>query len=183
METKDKKPVAVVDYNQGKSGIDLSDQYTGVQTSLRKEIKWYRKLAFEILLGMALVNSYLVFRSVSPRKIDLRQFKKELIEKMLNLPKPQQHPRLQGLKQHFFTEMQNKTSNSRRRYIGCYWKLAKQEGRDIAVKKAGKVNTFCEQCPFVSRAADATILWIKANFFCKVKFQTYFILFHFVVVE
>ena len=90
---KTKKTVAAVDYNQGKSGIDLSDQYTALATSLRKGIKWYRKLAFEILLGMALVNSYLVFRSMSPRKIGLLQFKEKLVEKMINLPKPEQHPR------------------------------------------------------------------------------------------
>ena len=95
-----KKPVAVVDYNQGKSDIDLFDQYTAVATSLCKGIKWYlhRKLAFEILLGMALVNSYLVFRSMSPRKIGLRQFKEELVEKMLNLLKLEQQPRPQRLK-------------------------------------------------------------------------------------
>ena len=61
-------------------------------TSLRKGIKLYRKLSFEILLGMALVNSYLVFRLVSPRKIGLRQFKEELVEKMLNLSKPDNIP-------------------------------------------------------------------------------------------
>ena len=102
-----KKTVAVIDYNQGKNGINLSDQYAAVATSLHKKIKWYRKLAFEILLGMALVNSYLVFRSMLPRKIGQHQFKEELVEKMLNLPKPEQHPRPQGLKEHFLTEVEN----------------------------------------------------------------------------
>ena len=149
VETKEQKQktVAVVDYNQGNSGIDLSDQYTAVTISLPKEIKWYCKLAFEILLGIALVNSYLVFRSMLPRKIGLHQFKEEFIEKILNLPKSEQHPRPQRLKQHFLIEVQNKTSNPKRRCFGCYSKFAKQKGRDIAAKKTKKVNTFCEQCP------------------------------------
>ena len=54
---------------------------------------------------MALMNSDLL-GSVSPRKIGLHQFKEELVEKMLNLPKPKQHPRPQGLKQNFLTEVQ-----------------------------------------------------------------------------
>ena len=131
VETKDKKPVAVVDYNQGKSRIDLSDQYTAVQTSLRKEIKWYCKLAFEILLGMALVNLYLVFRSVSQRKIDLRQFKKELVEKMLNLPKPQQHPRLQGLKQ-------IKHQTQEEDILGVIRNLSNKKEETLLLKKLGR---------------------------------------------
>ena len=76
---KEKKSVAVVDYNQGKSGNDLSDQYTAVATSLRKGIKWYRKLAFEMLLRIALVNSYLdqcrqeKLACVSSRKSSLKK--------------------------------------------------------------------------------------------------------------
>ena len=51
------KPLAVLAYNRGKGSIDLSDQMTSYITTLRKGVKWYRKLAIELLLGMAVVNA------------------------------------------------------------------------------------------------------------------------------
>ena len=39
------KPKAVIEYNKGKASIDLSDQMGAYASVLRKDIKWYRKLA------------------------------------------------------------------------------------------------------------------------------------------
>ena len=39
------KPLAILSYNKEKSGIDLSDQMASYATSLRKGVKWYRRLA------------------------------------------------------------------------------------------------------------------------------------------
>lgn len=50
------KPVAIVEYNRAKSSIDLSDQMASYNTALRKTIKWYRKIAIEILFGTSIVN-------------------------------------------------------------------------------------------------------------------------------
>ncbi|KAI4476608.1 hypothetical protein M0802_014850 [Mischocyttarus mexicanus] len=44
------KPLAIREYNIGKSGIDRSDQMVSYATNLRKSIKWYRKLAIYLLL-------------------------------------------------------------------------------------------------------------------------------------
>lgn len=40
------KPLAVLAYNNGKVGIDLSDQICSYATTLRKGVKWYRKLGY-----------------------------------------------------------------------------------------------------------------------------------------
>ena len=37
------KPQAVLDYNGGKQGIDLSDQLSAYDTCLRGSVKWYQK--------------------------------------------------------------------------------------------------------------------------------------------
>lgn len=47
------KPLAVIDYNKAKLGVDISDQMTSYATTLRRGVKWYRKVAFELLLGMS----------------------------------------------------------------------------------------------------------------------------------
>ena len=43
------KPL-VLAYNRGKGSIDLSDQIAFYVTTLRKGVKWYRKLATKLLL-------------------------------------------------------------------------------------------------------------------------------------
>lgn len=53
--------IKVVDYNKGKSSIDLSDQMASYNSALRKTIKWYRKLAIEVLFGTSVVNSHYFF--------------------------------------------------------------------------------------------------------------------------
>ena len=52
------KPIAILAYNKGKSGIDKSNQMASYATSLRKGLKWYRKLAIKLLLGVAVVNAW-----------------------------------------------------------------------------------------------------------------------------
>jgi len=45
------KPKIIIDYNSGKAGIDLSDQLSSYSSPIRKSIRWYHKVATEILLG------------------------------------------------------------------------------------------------------------------------------------
>ena len=56
------KPKVVLDYNKGRQGTDLSDQLSTYYTSLRKSVKWYRKVAVELVFGTALVNCYLIYK-------------------------------------------------------------------------------------------------------------------------
>ena len=59
------KPIATLAYNKGKSGIDKSDQMALYATSLRKGVKWYHKLAIELLLGVAVVNAWTLYGKAS----------------------------------------------------------------------------------------------------------------------
>nr|CAH7723596.1 unnamed protein product [Callosobruchus chinensis] len=44
------KPKAVIDYNKAKSFIDLSDQMSSYSTSLRRNIKWLKKMPLNLFL-------------------------------------------------------------------------------------------------------------------------------------
>lgn len=55
------KPLAIIAYNTGKSGIDRSDQMASYATTIRKSIKWYRKLAIHFLIGISIVNAHVVY--------------------------------------------------------------------------------------------------------------------------
>lgn len=63
------KPKIVMDYNNAKSAVDLSDQMIAYSTPLRKPVKWYRQLAIEFLLNTALLNSYIIYQETTKSKI------------------------------------------------------------------------------------------------------------------
>uniref|UniRef100_A0A182KB20 DDE_Tnp_1_7 domain-containing protein n=1 Tax=Anopheles christyi TaxID=43041 RepID=A0A182KB20_9DIPT len=74
------KPLAVMAYNIGKSGIDRSDQMVSYATNIRKSIKWYRKLALHLLLGTSVVNAHIVFQKATNIKIHIRTFREMLVK-------------------------------------------------------------------------------------------------------
>ncbi|KAJ4432959.1 hypothetical protein ANN_15216 [Periplaneta americana] len=57
------KPKVIIDYNNSKAFIDLSDQLKVYNTSLRRGIKWYRKLANEMIFGTTIVNAQVIYSS------------------------------------------------------------------------------------------------------------------------
>ena len=86
------KPLVVLAYNKGKAGIDLSDQMASYATTLRKGIKWYRKLAIELLLGTAVVNAWVLYKHASKTKMKVRVFRENLAAELLNVkgqPQPE----------------------------------------------------------------------------------------------
>ena len=62
------KPLAVMAYNRGKGSIGISDQMASYVTALRKGVKWYRKLAIELLLGMAVVNAWVAYKQATKKR-------------------------------------------------------------------------------------------------------------------
>ena len=62
------KPKVIVDYNQGKAHIDLSDQMSTYNTSLRKSLKWYKKIDIEFNFGTSLGNSHILYKLVTKNK-------------------------------------------------------------------------------------------------------------------
>lgn len=81
-----KKPLAVEDYNTGKSFIDRSDQMASYSSPLKRSIKWYRKVAFDILLSTSVVNALSLYKSVTMNNITITRFKEEIIKPILFKP-------------------------------------------------------------------------------------------------
>lgn len=74
-----KKPLAVLNYNKAKKGVDFSDQMSSYYTCLRKTIKWYKKVFFEILFGAGIVNAWLIHSKVSGSKTNMLSFRERVI--------------------------------------------------------------------------------------------------------
>lgn len=70
------KPKIVVEYNLGKSSVDLSDQMIAYSSSLRRTVKWYKKLAIELLLNI--VNALVMFKQVIRRNIEIPDFRMKI---------------------------------------------------------------------------------------------------------
>jgi len=135
-----KKPLVVEDYNTGKSYIDRSDQMSSYSTPLKKTIKWYKKVAFDILLSTSTVNALSLFKSVTKNKsITITTFKEEIIKQLLYKPNVPQ-PISPGLKHLLVTTRQKRMCKP------CYAQKSENLGRIEAQNKTRKVFTYCEGC-------------------------------------
>lgn len=85
------KPDVVIDYNTCKAFIDLSDQIKAYSSALRKGIKWYRKIAVELLLGAAMVNAFILFKIVTGQKMSITTFREAVATDLLNFPEEEKN--------------------------------------------------------------------------------------------
>jgi len=151
------KPEAVIYYNSSKQGIDVSDQLASYQSPVRKSIRWYHKVAVELLLGTSVVNAQLLYNAHCvdtgnpDGTLQIAEFRESIIESLLNCNNrcsPAEQPKV-----HFLRVTQDKEGGKRinrrkRRYcIGCYNQYTQSSGRELAKRKAKKVITECAGCP------------------------------------
>ena len=74
----------VLDYNKGGQCIDPSHQLSAYYTCPRRSIKWYRKVAFELIFGMSIVNGYLIHKeNYANDIITMLQFRESLVRSLL----------------------------------------------------------------------------------------------------
>lgn len=141
------KPKAIIDYNLGKSSIDLSDQMSSYSTALRRTIRWYKKVAIEVLLGTSIVNSHFIFKQVEQSDISITDFRYSVIKDLLQFEDNNGYEYIRqinvSLRAHVFAKLDCKARENRKYCKGCYKK--KQDGL-IDKNKIKKVITYCEQC-------------------------------------
>jgi len=51
------KPQIVIDYNKGKSLVDVCDLRSSYHNPLRRSLKWYKKVATEVFLNTSVLNA------------------------------------------------------------------------------------------------------------------------------
>lgn len=77
------KPSTIVEYNSAKSFIDVSDQKAAYNTPIRRSIKWYRKIAIELLTNTAVVNAHVVYTHVTGKKMIITDFREKIVLSLL----------------------------------------------------------------------------------------------------
>nr|XP_012152967.1 PREDICTED: piggyBac transposable element-derived protein 3-like [Megachile rotundata] len=144
------KPLAIREYNIGKSGIDRSDQMVSYATNIRKTIKWYRKLAIYLLLGTTIVNAHIVYQRATQKKIHIRKFRELLVTEWLSskdtVPNPNR-PKRRNLSHHLEIRKNQQGKPVRKMCVLCYKKKRKMVERQQARKNLKKTTTYCLNCP------------------------------------
>lgn len=163
------KPLAVIAYNKAKKGVDVSDQMSSYYTSLRKTIKWYKKVFLEVVLGTCVVNSWVLYNNFgnNRKKLDMLHVRQQIIEGLLkteededtaeaeatenegneNEDRSPKRAKSRGGAKHKMERFDGPARVSRKRCTPCYQKIKEREGYKEAMKKAKRVCTYCVECP------------------------------------
>nr|CAH7765205.1 unnamed protein product [Callosobruchus chinensis] len=142
------KPKCITDYNKAKKGVDISDQMSSYYTALRKGLKWYRKIGFELIFGSAIVNSHIVYNEVNQTsRLNMLQFRQQLAFSLTETKTENNASTIQAPKRIHTLEMETGLGKKRRRNcVGCYQKLRATLSSREADKKVQKVTTYCADC-------------------------------------
>lgn len=143
-----RKPKVILDYNKSKGSVDMSDQMGAYSSPLRKTVKWYRKLAIELLLNTAVVNAWVMYNENKQSKSSIVDFRRALINYLTRPADSQEiiiNERPKRLK-HVLKLKEGKVRDTRRFCVQCYKDSVQEFGRKVAKNKAKKVSTYCVQC-------------------------------------
>lgn len=79
------KPIAFIEYNKMKCIINHSEQLISCITTIMKGMKWYQKLGMQFLLGVTVVNAFVIYNQATNKNIQIEQFKEILAEQLLEI--------------------------------------------------------------------------------------------------
>ena len=143
------QPLAVVEYNEEKCGINYSNQMVFYATAIRKGIKWYRKLGIQLLLGTSVVNALTVYKIATKKNINIRIFRQLLVAKLLGLSENTKNP-CPRRNRHNIAVRKNDSGRSIRCACKlCYANKRCRMNRTKAQKNLTtlKTTTYCPNCP------------------------------------
>lgn len=86
------KPTCVVDYNRNMGGVDNLDRQLSITQTVRKTMKWYRKLAFH-LIDLCLSNAHALYKMRNPESISFPEFRMEIVRSLLKMDQAETVPR------------------------------------------------------------------------------------------
>lgn len=115
----------------------MSDLRSSYHTPLRRSMKWYKKVAFEVLLNTSVINALILYNKVNNCNMSMTEFRESIILSMIEKPVTE----IENIEMHSIVE-----KTTRNRCAICYQKLVLKEGRAYAQSKTKKVRTMCSAC-------------------------------------
>lgn len=77
------KPSCIIDYNKNMGGVDNVDRQLAITASIRKSLKWYRKLFFH-LIDLILINAHALYK-LQEGAISFTDFRMKVISSLLGV--------------------------------------------------------------------------------------------------
>jgi hypothetical protein len=131
-------------------GVDISEQIGSYNSSLRKTVKWYRKVVLELICSTLVVNSWYIHKKWGFSDLNVLKFRELVIDGLLDdkLGEKDEDEEEKSSKKmvHFLEKFSKSPRAHRKRCQECYKRHSKRRGRDYAIRKARKVTTFCRCC-------------------------------------
>lgn len=144
------KPVAIIDYNKNKTGVDHGDQLITYYPFKRKTLKWWKKMFFH-LFKITIVNSFILFKKIAPpnKTLSLKNFMLNLAQQLCEIDDDSRNnvvidsnSRLKD--RHFITRLPSTPSqkNPRRKCKVCMEKIKKK----IIDRGRKETSFYCATC-------------------------------------
>lgn len=133
------KPNTIIEYNQAKGFVDLSDQMTSYGNLFRKTLKWYHKVAFDFILNVAVVNAYGYYKEITKKRLTITQFREMIVADLLNLDLEEEFTI--DDKVHKLVPI-----SSIMRCKPCYKQISHSQDRETAIKQGKRIKTKCNKC-------------------------------------
>ncbi|KAL0830142.1 hypothetical protein ABMA28_003599 [Loxostege sticticalis] len=130
-----------VSYNDSKKGIDYSDQMSSYYSTLKRGLKWFRKLMLELIFGTTLVNAWVVYNKKNKKHMPKKLFVETIIEKFTGFPFKNKKNATEVISEHKYT-----MNDKKRRCPGCYEKARQTMTSREADKKVKQIKGFCIGC-------------------------------------
>ena len=139
-----KKPSVVLEYDKFMSGVDRADQMLNYAPFPCKTVKWWKRLFFHIV-NISVMNSYIMYKSVTDHPVSARRFRRDLVKDMVlsvdleempsrrrsmrGRPNAQDQPITRLVGKHYmekiFVEGGKKKTPTRSCVLFCCWKVEK----------------------------------------------------------
>ena len=112
-------------------------------TTVRKGIKWYRKLGIRLLLRISVVNALTVYKIATRKNINIRIFRQLLVAKLLGLSENTNILVFDGVSiiSPFGKMIPEEACKL------CYANKRRRVDRTKAQKNFKKTTTYCPNCP------------------------------------
>lgn len=109
-------------------------------STARKGIKWYRKVAIELLCNTAIINAHFLHQKVTRAKIKIIKFRESKALDLLQIGQQLNNPPV-SIDNHGLIE-----ADKRCHCNSCYNKLAKAYGRKNVIQNSKQVALKCKGC-------------------------------------
>ena len=131
--------------------MDFSDQMSSYYNCLRKTLKWYRKIIYELVTGTAMVNAWVIHNHGKQTSTQMLKFREEVIRGLLDeeIIEDSETENSSRRSRHIFSKKMGPAHKTRKRCTLCYQYWVKKIGTTSkkAALSATRVNTYCEGCP------------------------------------